>query len=365
MNVVSATTSSLDVRGDFPYAAQCVYLNTAGAGLSWRGQGRAAASFYDGPKSRGMNGMAEWRARADSARSRVARLMGVKTEDVRFTASTTEGLYLSLGAIPFEDGDEIVLAADEFPSVDAACENAPRAAVTLKRVPVPDESWRERALLDAITTRTRAVAVSHVHWVTGTRIDLDRVRAACQRAGATLVVDGAQGLGAVATTLGDTSFYSASVFKWLVSGFGLAVLIVREGDGRVLAPRVRGYNNPAPSRELQYAHVNHPGIHALDASLEYLERVGWERIFAQVERLWDEAHASLTALGVEVVTPETAHAGIVSCKLPDAAAIKNALARDNVYVEERAGLLRVSPHFYNTSDDIAAFIERLNRLLQR
>ena len=365
MNAVSPTTSSLDVRADFPYAAECVYLNTAAAGLSWRGQGRAAASFYEGPKSRGMNGMAEWRARADDARARVARLTGVSAAEIRFTASTTEGLYLSLGAIPFEDGDEIVLAADEFPSVVAACENAPRAAITLRRVVVPDEASREGALLDAITTRTRAVALSHVHWVTGTRIDLDRVGAACRRAGATLVVDGAQALGAIPMALGDTALYSASVFKWLVSGFGLAVLIVRDSASQELEPRVRGYNNPSPSRELQYAHVNHPGIHALAASLEYLERLGWDRVYAQVDALWYEMHASLTALGISVVTPQTAHAGIISCSLPDAPAIKDALARDNVYVEERAGLLRVSPHFYNTTEDIAAFIERLGRMLQR
>jgi selenocysteine lyase/cysteine desulfurase len=362
---VSPATSSLDVRGDFPYAGECVYLNTAAAGLSWRGQGRAAASFYDGPKARGMNGMADWRARTDDARARIARLMRVNTAEVRFAASTTEGLYLTLGAIAFNDGDEIVLAEDEFPSVVAACEHAPRAGVTLRRVAVPDEASREDALLGAITTRTRAVALSHVHWVTGTRINLDRVGAACDQVGATLVVDGAQALGAVRVTLGDNTLYSASVFKWLISGFGLGVLIAREGAARTLEPAVRGYNNPAPSRDLPYSHVNHPGIHALDASLEYLERLGWDRIYAHVETLWTELHTSLSALRLEVITPESAHAGIISCRMPNALEIKDALARDNVYVEERGGLLRVSPHFYNTSEDISAFIERLGRLLRR
>jgi selenocysteine lyase/cysteine desulfurase len=258
-----------------------------------------------------------------------------------------------------------VVAADEFPSVLAACEHAPRAAVTLRRVTVPDEAYREPALLDAITSRTRAVALSHVHWVTGTRVDLERVGDGCGRVGATLVVDGAQALGAVPVTLGDTALYSAAVFKWLISGFGLGVLIVREGVSQTLRPAVRGYNNAVPSHDLQYSHVNYPGIHALGGSLEYLERLGWDRVYGQVDALWRELHASLTAINVEVVTPPTAHAGIVSCTVPDAPAVKNALAKEHVYVEERAGLLRVSPHFYNTSDDIAAFVERLARLLQR
>ena len=365
MNAVSPTTTSLDVRGDFPYVSECVYLNTAAAGLSWRGQGDAAASFYDGPKARGMNGMADWRTRADDARARIARLMHVSSAEVRFAASTTEGLYLTLGSIPFRDGDEIVFADDEFPSVVAACENAPRAATVLRRVPVPDESSREDALLDAIAARTRAVAVSHVHWVTGTRINLARVAAACERAGATLVVDGAQALGATPIALGNATLYSACVFKWLLSGFGLAVVIVRDGASRSLEPAVRGYSNPTPSRDLLYSHVNHPGIHALNASLEYLEHLGWDRIYAQVDSLWAELYASLSAVNVEVITPESAHAGIISCRMPNAVDVKEALSRDNVYVEERSGLLRVSPHFYNTSEDISAFIERLDRLLRR
>jgi cysteine desulfurase/selenocysteine lyase len=357
--------SSLDVRGDFPYADECVYLNTAGAGLSWRGQGEASALFYDGPKSRGLNGMAEWRALADDARARIARLLGAKASEVRFVSSTTEGLYLSLGAIPFRDGDEIVTAEDEFPSVLAACEHAPRAAVVLRKVAVSDEAARESALLDAITTKTRAVAASHVHWVTGTRIDLERVADACRRVDATLVVDGAQGLGATPVELGDNALYSASVFKWLISGFGLGILIVRERAASALEPAVRGYNNAAPSRELQYAHVNYPGILALSASLEYLERLGWDSIYAEVETLWRELHAALSALDIEVVTPPSAHAGILSCKLPEMPGIKDALAREHVYVEERAGLLRVSPHFYNTSEDIGAFVEQLRRVLRR
>jgi cysteine desulfurase/selenocysteine lyase len=362
---MTSRKSSLEVRGDFPYAGECVYLNTAGAGLSWRGQGEAAAAFYDGPKSRGLNGMAEWRARSEEAQARIARLVGARASEVRFVGSTTEGLYLSLGAIPFQDGDEIVAAADEFPSVLAACEHAPRAAVVLRKVPVSDEASRQSALLDAITTKTRAVALSHVHWVTGTRIDLERVAAACRQVDATLVVDGAQGVGATPVELTDNALYSASVFKWLLSGFGLGILIVRARAARALEPAVRGYHNAAPSRELQYSHVNYPGILALSASLEYLERVGWDSIYTVVETLWRELYAALSALDIEVVTPPSAHAGILSCRLPEVPGIKDALAREHVYVEERAGLMRVSPHFYNTSEDIGAFVERLRRLLRR
>ena len=109
------------VRADFPYVEQDVYLNTAAAGLSWTGQGRAAARFYDEAKQRGINGMATWQQAAQHVRTRIARLVGVNEDEIRFVGSTTEGLNLTVSAIPWRAGDEIVVAEDEFPSVIRAC----------------------------------------------------------------------------------------------------------------------------------------------------------------------------------------------------------------------------------------------------
>lgn len=360
-----AQESWAHVRTDFPYARECVYLNTAAAGLSWTGQGAAAAKFYDDAKQRGMNGMSRWREVADDARARVARLVGggVSEDEIRFVSSTTEGLNLIAHALRWRPGDEIVVAEDEFASVMLACESAERSGASVRRVRVPSEAQREAALIDAITARTRVVAVSHVHWATGTRLDLMHLSAACKPSNALLLVDGVQALGAVPVDLGDAGAYCASVFKWLISGFGLAILIVRESVQRELRPAVRGYNNPPPSTDLQYSHVNYPGIFALAASLEYLEtRIGWERLYGRVAALAAETAATLLDRGLDVVTPAGAHAGIVSCAMPNPAGVRDALARQNIFVEAREGLLRVAPHFYNTSEDIGAFAAALGAI---
>src|SRR5262245_51275341 len=106
------------VRERFPYLERCVYLNTASAGLSWEGQGAAAAAVYDEAKSLGYNGMAHWRAEGIAkARASLARMLEVSEEEIGFTGSATEGLNLAMNAVRWRAGDEIVLAADEFPSV--------------------------------------------------------------------------------------------------------------------------------------------------------------------------------------------------------------------------------------------------------
>ena len=254
------------LNDDFPFVTRCVYLNTAAAGVSWSGQGQAAAAFYDDAKSLGFNGMARWRGMAARARASIARLVGCSESEIRFVGSTTEGLNLIVSSMAWRSGDEIVFADDEFPSVVAACERAVSAGVTARRVHISKEREREAALAAAITSATRMVAVSHVHWATGTRIDVARLASLCDAVGATLLVDGVQALGAAPVTLGSAHAYCASVFKWLLSGFGLAVLIVREPLQRQLAPVARGYNNPAPATELQYSHINYPGICALAAA---------------------------------------------------------------------------------------------------
>jgi len=100
------------------------------------------------------------------------------------------------------------------------------------------------------------------------------VAAACRAHDALLMVDGVQMLGAAPVDAGGVDFYCASVFKWLLSGFGLGILVVRDRVRGQLHPLFRGYNNPEPSTDLQASHVNYPGLQALSATLEYLETRG-------------------------------------------------------------------------------------------
>jgi selenocysteine lyase/cysteine desulfurase len=348
------------VRDEFPFVERCIYLNTAAAGVSWRGQGQAAAAFYDDAKALGFNGMSRWRELAQPARTAIARLTGCAESEIRFVGSTTEGLNLVAASIPWKRGDEIVFAHDEFPSVVQACVRAETAGATLRRIRIDAESDREERLATAITPSTRMLAVSHVHWATGTRVDVARLTRLCDDVGAIVLVDGVQALGAVDVQLGGAHAYCASVFKWLLSGFGLAVLILRESLQQQLVPSVRGYNNPAPSTELQYSHINYPGICALASTLEHVEReVGWQNVFARVESLTSLLTNQLEARGISVVTPPTARAGIVSCAVAEADRVRDRLAAREIFVESREGCLRISPHFYNTFEDIHACVEAL------
>ncbi len=258
------------MRHMFPYLQDHAYLNTAAAGLSWTGQGAAAAAFYDSIKSEGMQGATEWRERAHAVRIQLAELLGVSAAAVHFIGSTTEGLNLVALSLPLRPSDRVVIAEDEFPSVAYAWGALRRRGVEVIEVPIPSEAQRTEALCKAIDGSVRAIAVSHIHWRTGTRVDLNRLRECCRQSDCWMIVDGVQAVGAVETDASLADAYCASVFKWLLSGFGLGFVVLSEPLTAALQPAIRGYNNEPPSRRLGYGHVNYPGLYALDATLGYL-----------------------------------------------------------------------------------------------
>jgi selenocysteine lyase/cysteine desulfurase len=124
-------------------------------------------------------------------------------------------------------------------------------------------------------------------------------------------------------------------------------------------PPLRGYSNLAPSRNPQYGHANYPGIYALNASLQYFESIGWDAIHRRVSCLSARLHNSLSSRGFEILTPADARAGIVSVRRENAQALVRALAAEAIFVEDRDEIVRASPHFYNTDDDIDRFVSSL------
>jgi selenocysteine lyase/cysteine desulfurase len=176
-------------------------------------------------------------------------------------------------------------------------------------------------------------------------------------------VDGIQALGAIPVTLGDdVDVYCAAVFKWLLSGFGLAVWVVSDRALQMMQPAQRGYENPPPERKLRYSHWNYPGLFALAGSVELLDEIGWEHVHARVADNSSHLAGGLRSLGYTVATPDDACAGIVSFAVNDPALVSQMLEEREVFVAARGKFLRVSPHFYNTRNEIDRFLHVISEV---
>ncbi|MDQ0323221.1 selenocysteine lyase/cysteine desulfurase [Pararhizobium capsulatum DSM 1112] len=348
------------VRSDFPYLRQRVYLNTAATGIMPLGAGEAVGRRLDSMFSRGYDAAEEWQSITASVKARLAGLTGVEAQDISFASSTSEVLNLVAWSVPVRPGDQVVVCEDEFPTVRAVANSLSGRGATLVTVAVDAEANRTAALAASIK-RGGVVLVSHVHWETGTQVDLQTLSETCRAKGALLVVDGIHALGAVPVSAQLTDVYAASTFKWLLSGFGLAISITSPRFRQSLEPVFRGYSNPQPSRELQYSHSNYPGLTTLDFGLTYLERLGWDNIFRRNRSLCTRLSDGLSALGLPLVSPPGA-APIVSFHSEDAKRLVEAMDAEGVSVAARGANVRVSPHFYNAEADIDAFIDSLKNL---
>ncbi len=348
-------------RDLFPALQDSVYLDTGSAGLSFAGQARAAAQFYQ-DKSSGYLALDMFQAKADSVRNRIAEWLKVQASEVEFFSGTTDALNIIGHSIHWRAGDEVVVAEDEFPSVRLAWQAAEKAGANIKHVVIPSEAERESALIAALSVNTRVLAVAHVHTFTGTRLDLDKLGAACRSRDCLLVVDGIHALGATPVDLENVDVYISGIFKWLLAGFGLAVCVVRERARSRLRPAFRGYRNQPPDNGMQFSRENYPGLYVLEASLQLLgDTVGWETVYARTAALVDWLAQALRAGGLELAAPQGARAGIASFPVPDAMALRLRLAEKHMYAAAKGRYLRATPFFYNSRNDVECFAEEVLR----
>lgn len=359
---IDANTFDDRMRVDFPYRDGRVYLNAAGAGLPWHGAGQVAADHLTQIARLGAEAQPSWHALAARTRGRVAELLGVGDDEVAFLRSTTEVMNLAAASMPWAAGDEIVYPAGDFPTVTLPWSSALAAGAHPVAVEIHDEASRTDAIVAAIGERTRMVAVTHVNATTGTRIDLDRLGDACRAVGGLLVVDGIEALGAIPVDLARVDVYGSGVFKWLLSGFGTAIGVFRERAMAQLTPAYRGYANPAPSRRFEYSEPNFPGLAVLDATLAYLDGLGWPTIYERVQASTQRVSDIIASRGLEIVTPAS-RAGIISVRVADAPSFVSRFAAHGIDVVAKAGLLRVSPHFSTTRDDLDSFERALDLVL--
>ena len=277
-----------------------------------------------------------------------------------FVSNTTEGLNLALHSLRLQAGERIVLAADEFPSLMAACQTTQRAGAQLVPVVIEHESQREQALLDARRCQHACAgrvvdALVHRHHA-GSRSVWPRPAGATARCWWSTACRRSARCRAMRAPV---DVFAASMFKWMLSGFGIGVLVTSAHARAAMEPAYRGYANLDDPQRLQYAHVNIPALYGLDATLDLFDRIGWPAVFARVRELGAHWWQRAARLGLPLITPPAQRAGIFVFRCPDAEAVRTRLGDAGFSVSARGDGIRVSPHFYNTADEIEACLQAL------
>ncbi|MBA3761094.1 MAG: aminotransferase class V-fold PLP-dependent enzyme [Gemmatimonadales bacterium] len=368
-------------RTEFPWTSDTLYLNNASVGpLPERTRkvldefNRKRAAPFQLPDRDLFATMAESRRLA-------ADLIGAVPEEIALTINTGFGLSMAARSLPLQPGD-IVLASDkEFPANIYPWMLLKDSGITLELAPTTPEGWPDEAhLVDRLSDpRVRVLAVSLVQFSNGYTVDLARLSAATRASGTYLVVDAIQGVGQLPVDVRRTpvDVLSCGAQKWLLSPWGSGFVYVRRELVRELSPSVTGWmafegtedftrlteyrdTLRGDARRFELITLPYQDFAGMNASLELLLSVGIQRIADHLQSLHAPLLEWAARRGVRVVSPTGERgSGILCVQPPDVGDAFRRLKGSRVICSMREGAIRLSPHLYNTVDEMERVVDIL------
>jgi cysteine desulfurase/selenocysteine lyase len=366
-------------RNELPITRRWAYFDHAAvAPLSGPAQ-RALSAWAADLADNGEIHDSDWRRRVEEVRRRAGVLLHCDPLDVAFVKNTSEGIGIVAEGFPWQAGDNVVIAADEYPANVYPWMNLANRGVEVRRVPSREQG---RIALDdlraAIDGRTRILSLSHVEFATGFRNDLDAVGALCRAHGVLFFVDAIQGLGVLPLDVSRTpiDFLAADGHKWLLAPEGAGLFYIRRELVERLHPVGIGWHSVVGALDFsridfrlkphagrwESGSLNMGGILALGASLELLLDAGIDAIAARVLELTDYLCDRASAAGLTVFSSRrpSERSGIVSLSAPgDLGGLVRRCRDAGIVINQRGGRLRLSPHAYNTPEEVDRLIATL------
>jgi len=365
------------VRAEFPILQRKVYLNSCSLGaLSLR----AAAyldSFQDLWHELGASAWyGPWGERLGDLRSRVAGFLGTSPQQLALLPSTSAALSVIAESVDYGQRNRVVCTELDFPTL--AYQWAVKPGVELVVLPSHDGiSIDPEQFAAAVDDRTAFLATSHVLYTTGCIQDLNALADIAHRAGAYFLVDGYQGPGQIPVDVEacEADFYTAGPLKWLCGGPGLSYLYVRGDLVQKLEPRITSwfaardqftfdlerFEPHDDARRFELGTPALPTVHTALGGQEIIDEVGIEAIRDRNRALTEHLveRAQELGFGLTIAPDPAQRSAIVMIQHEDPPGAVNYLAERGIIVDHRPGHVRVSPHFYNTIEEIDQCITTL------
>lgn len=312
-------------------------------------------------------------------RELLGRLIGAPAQEIILGNSASWGLQVLANGLPWRPGDEVLVLADEFPATVFPWLVTERHGVTVRQLELGEPVLEPERLQQELSPRTRVVAVNWVRSLTGHVIDIAGLNQVCERSGVHLVLNVTQGLGALPFDVRRhrVAAISCSGFKWLCGPYATGFAWIRPDVLQTMRP-VQAYWLALPdgveldlNREGEHRLRDDLGARAYDvfgtanflnfipwaAALEYLLAQGIQAVADHDQALVEQLTRLLEDRGYRFISPTGAgqRAAIVVISAADPARNQAAYRRltdAGVDAALRAGNIRLSPHLYNTPDQI-------------
>jgi cysteine desulfurase/selenocysteine lyase len=317
------------------------------------------------------------------ARELVAKLIGAKIEEIACMHNTSYGINVASLCLPLRSGDVVLTYEGEYPADVYPWMSLAKKGVKLELIPKKDGVQDEERMLEQLKRpEVKVVTMSWVSFSTGFRADLVRIGRECRKRGIYFVVDAIQGVGAMTLDVSklEIDILACGGQKWLLAPWGTGFVYVREELARELDPAVVGWLAMRSSedftrmvdyefkyyddaRRFQINTLPAQDFAGLNASLEMFFELGPESVERHIEGIVSEAvrWAETNGDKVRLVTPADPkkRAGVLAIAPRDPVAVSAALNKAKIFHSLREGAIRLSPHCFNTRDEMGRALEVL------
>jgi cysteine desulfurase/selenocysteine lyase len=380
-----------EVRQQIPLLKGNVYLDSAGAGAPPLSVHAAMQSFLDEWRDYGEKWEA-WLLEIVKTRELFSRLVNASLDEVACIPNVSSGLGAIASALPLKKGLNVVVSELNFPT-NVYLWHALKQKGLISEVRLLKAKNGEVPLADyekAIDDRTAAVSVDYVSWINGSKENIPAVARVAHSHGALMVVDAFHAVGVFPVDVRElgVDVLTCGTYKWLLGPHGTAFLYVNHESLKQLEPSVIGWHGISDSvvarvrskQETFERPFDISNVRAADdatrfecgtwsvitvvgtqAALEFALKYTPEERGPLVEHLNRRLVDGLQSKGKKVTSPLEAgrRSGIVTFRAEDATQVSKKLLEEHIVVAPRANTLRVSPHFYNTDDEVDTFLSRI------
>ena len=304
-------------------------------------------------------------------------------EDLAVTTGASAGMSLLAGGLEWKPKDHVVIPAGEFPAVYLPWVALRSSGVEVTVLPT-DGGLTTGQIVEALRSTTRVVAVGHVNFATGHRLDVEAIGRICRDRGIAFVIDATQSVGSVPFDVraAGASVVAAAGYKWMLSPYGTGVFYVDpEWVNRLRVPvvnwaTVNGSEDFNKMTELDIDFragatrwdapetASFLNCNPMAAALEFLGQIGVEQVFAYTRSLIDRLVDGLpTGFRVESSLADEHRSSICRLVADDQELTRAAYQRclqAHISVSMRESGLRVSPGVWNSEGDIDRLLQQLN-----
>jgi kynureninase len=368
--VTSATENAW--RAEFPITERLNYLNNCSlTPLPRRGRERIARFASEWTEQGGRAWYDHWIDEYEGLRADIARVLGATPGEIAIEPNVSAGLVSVASTFDYAKRPRVVVSELDFPTDGHAFLAVAGRGAQVEFVRSPDGVRMPLEVFErAIDERTAAVCTGHVYFTTGWIQDVRALAEICHRKGAALVVDAYQSIGAIPfdVSASGVDYLVGGTLKWLMGGPGIAFLYARERVAAAARPSAVGWwgvQDPFAfdvehleygegARRFEYGTPAVAAIYAARAGIELLEEIGIATVRERHKLLSQRLVEGALDQGWTVRCPRSAEerTPIVTLEHPDPASAVAALRAAGVICDYRPGLIRLSPHHFNTLEEM-------------